>query len=108
MRRKRTILMLVAVMLLCAMAVSAVAANLAEPAALKKLAVMDMEGLPERPEVTAVGNLVTNDGGKTHTGYFELSLRVSAKAFQSAGVVLTYDSTVLHPVDWQSAACVWT
>lgn len=103
MRRKRTILMLVAVMLLCAMAVSAVAANLAEPAALKKLAVMDMEGLPERPEVTAVGNLVTNDGGKTHTGYFELSLRVSAKAFQSAGVVLTYDSTVLHPVDWQSA-----
>lgn len=102
MRRKRTILMLVAVMLLCAMAVSAVAANLAEPAALKKLAVMDMEGLPERPEVTAVGNLVTNDGGKTHTGYFELSLRVSAKAFQSAGVVLTYDSTVLHPVDWQS------
>ena len=72
MRRKRIRLMLVAVMLLCAMAVSAAAANLAEPAVLKRnnrLTARELADIPETPEVTVEGNLVSNDNGKTCTGY---------------------------------------
>ncbi|MCI8595144.1 MAG: hypothetical protein HFF09_07845 [Oscillospiraceae bacterium] len=109
MRRKRTILMLVAVMLLCAMAVSAAAANLAEPAVLKRnnrLTARELADIPETPEVTVEGNLVSNDNGKTCTGYFELSVYVSAKGFQSVGVVLSYDTAVLQPVDWTAGDAI--
>lgn len=50
--------------------------------------------LPEIPQVTVVGTKVTGDQ------YFEVGLNVSAKQFQSVGVVLSYDSKKLELTDW--------
>lgn len=50
--------------------------------------------LPEVPAVTVAGVRVT-DGA-----HFEVGLRISAKQFQTVGVVLSYDTEKLIPVDW--------
>lgn len=55
--------------------------------------------LPEVPEVVIVGNNVNGAGE-----FLEVSLRVSGWRFQSVGVVLSYDTGVLTPVDWSNPA----
>lgn len=58
------------------------------------------------PEVIISGVNVTEDGtaeGKA-TGYLEVSVAVQASGFQTVGVVLSYDKTVLTPVDWKDPA----
>lgn len=50
---------------------------------------------PETPHVGVTGLLVG-------TEYFELSLKVSAREFQTVGVVLSYDAKVLTPIVWSS------
>ncbi len=57
--------------------------------------------LPAVPEVTVEGNRVDSKAE-----WFELSLRVSGARFQTAGVVLAYDTAVLRPVDWTAGATV--
>ena len=58
------------------------------------------------PEVMISGVKVTEDGTETGkaTGYLEVSLEVQAENFQTAGVVLSYDTGVLTLVDWKDPA----
>jgi hypothetical protein len=58
------------------------------------------------PEVKISGVRVTEDGTETgtETGYLEVSVHVSAADFQTVGVVLSYDMSVLTPVDWGTGA----
>lgn len=58
------------------------------------------------PKVVVSAVNVTKNGEPDGdlTGYLELSLLVQAKAFQTVGVVLSYDTTVLTPVDWSTSA----
>ena len=53
-------------------------------------------GTTESPEVPAV----TIRGVQVDESYLELGLEVSAKQFQTVGVVLSYDDTTLQPVTW--------
>ena len=57
------------------------------------------------PEVIISGVKVTENGEATGalTGYLEVSVHVHAKGFQTVGAVLSYDKTVLTPVDWSTA-----
>lgn len=57
-------------------------------------------GIPSVPEVTVTGVQVTN------SQYFELSLHVSAKKFQTVGVVLSYDANTLLPVTWGDGTAI--
>lgn len=57
------------------------------------------------PDVEIEGNFVRDEFG-FFTGYFELGLRVKTpedKRFQSLGVTLEYDASLLTPVDWETA-----
>lgn len=60
------------------------------------------------PEVILSGVRVTTDGTADgeETGYLELSVHVSAADFQTVGVVLSYDTAVLTPVDWSAGKTV--
>lgn len=49
---------------------------------------------PDKPVVVVEGNAVKDEP------YFELSLYVTANNFQTVGTVLSYDRTVLQPVEW--------
>lgn len=53
---------------------------------------------PETPHVAVKGY----PEDPTDSGYFELSLKVSAREFQTVGVVLSYNSSVLTPIQWSS------
>lgn len=59
--------------------------------------------LPEEPETTMPRLTIVGTGIK-NTEFFEVSLLVRADQFQTAGVVLSYDTAVLRPVDWTEAA----
>lgn len=67
-------------------------------------AVQAEEETPTLPKVVLSAVNVTDDGTATGnaTGYLELSLLVQAENFQTAGVVLSYDTAVLTPVDWST------
>lgn len=58
------------------------------------------------PEIIISGVNVTEDGtaGGKATGYLEVSVAVQAAGFQTVGVVLSYDTEVLTPVDWKDPA----
>lgn len=60
----------------------------------------------EAPEVVISAVNVTDNGtaAGSPTGYLEVSLLVRAKDFQTAGVVLSYDTNVLTAVDWNTPA----
>ena len=60
------------------------------------------------PEVIISGVKVTENGEATGalTGYLEVSVHVHAKGFQTVGAVLSYDKTVLTPVDWSTATAI--
>lgn len=90
MRIKRIIALLMTVILLAGTAVTAVGPEAGEE---------NTGNLPEIPEVTIVGNDVNGAGE-----FLEVSLRVSGWRFQSVGVVLSYDTGTLTPVDWTSDA----
>lgn len=54
-----------------------------------------LQEAPATPHVGVTGLLVG-------TEYFELSLKVSAREFQTVGVVLSYNTEVLTPIVWSS------
>ncbi len=86
MRNKRIIAMLMTVFLLTSTLVSAAGSEAGDE---------NTANLPEVPEVIVVGNNVNGAGE-----FLEVSLRVNGWRFQSVGVVLSYDTGVLTPVDW--------
>ena len=90
MRIKRIIALLMTVILLAGTAVTAAGPEAGEE---------NTGNLPEIPEVTIVGNDVNGAGE-----FLEVSLRVRGWRFQSVGVVLSYDTGTLTPVDWTSDA----
>lgn len=60
------------------------------------------EEAPEAPEGAKPRLTIVGTGIKD-TEYFEVSLFVDVEQFQTAGVVLSYDTEVLRPVDWTEA-----
>lgn len=97
MRSKKILVIFMAVLLLAATFISAMAvgADGSGNTRAKTKSAADDENLPEVPKVTVAGVDVLGA-----PEFFELSLRVSAKAFQSVGVVLSYNTGVLTPVEW--------
>lgn len=97
MRSKKILVIFMAVMLLVATFISAMAvgADGSGNTRAKTKSAADDENLPEVPKVTVAGVDVLGA-----PEFFELSLRVSAQAFQSVGVVLSYNTDVLTPVEW--------
>lgn len=96
MRSNKILVILMAILLLAATLASAMAAGTyyADTEADDEPPVVEEVQLPEIPEVTVAGVNVSG------TEFFELSLRVSARRFQTVGVVLSYDTDVLTPILW--------
>lgn len=62
------------------------------------------ENVPQQPDTTEIPEIphITVAGLDVGDTYYELSLLVSARQFQTVGVVLSYDTSALTPIAWSS------
>lgn len=96
MKHNKIIVILMAITLLIGTFISAAAAGrYAIPLNGDEEITTPPQEAPETPHVGVTGLLVG-------TEYFELSLKVSAREFQTVGVVLSYNAEVLTPIVWSS------
>lgn len=96
MKHNKIIVILMAITLLIGTFISAAAAGrYAIPLNGDEETVTPPQEAPVIPHVGVTGLLVG-------TEYFELSLKVSAREFQTVGVVLSYNAEVLTPIVWSS------
>lgn len=97
MKHNKIIVILLAILLLIGTFVSAANIGTADLGTQEETVPQqpDTAEIPEIPHITVAGL----DVGDT---YFELSLLVSARQFQTVGVVLSYDTSALTPIAWSS------
>lgn len=97
MKHNKIIVILLAILLLIGTFVSA--ANIGT-AGLRT----QEENVPQQSDTTEIPDIphITVAGLDVGEAYYELSLLVSAQQFQTVGVVLSYDSSVLTPIAWSS------
>lgn len=97
MKHNKIIVILLAILLLIGTFVSA--ANIGT-AGLRT----QEEHVPQQSDTTEIPDIphITVAGLDVGDAYYELSLLVSAQQFQTVGVVLSYDSSVLTPIAWSS------
>ena len=94
MRKNKILVILMSIVLLIATFVSAANVGTYSPARVgEEPAPEGNSDAPTIPDITVAGVGVGD-------AFFELSLRVSARQFQTVGVVLSYDAAVLTPVAW--------
>ena len=94
MKHNKIIVILMAIVLLAVTFVSAANLRTQTSAQEAESGQQPPTRIPDIPHVMVAGY--------EQDEYFELSLKVSAKRFQTAGVVLSYDAAALTPVGWTS------
>lgn len=97
MKHNKIIVILLAIVLLIGTFVSAANVGMADTRAQE-------ETVPQQPGTTEIPTIphVTVAGLDVGDTYYEVSLLVSARQFQTVGVVLSYDTSALTPIVWSS------